>query len=61
MDGARQFLAARLRERAVERVPVTDILLAGNWRDGGTRSVAPFFSSIVRIARATSEALEVRS
>lgn len=58
MDSARQFLAARLRERAVERVPVADIL-AGNWRDSGTRSVAPFFSKIVRIAKATSES-EVR-
>ena len=55
MDGARQFLAARLRDRAVERVPVAEIFLAGNWRDSGTRSVAPFFTGLVGIARPNSD------
>jgi hypothetical protein len=58
VDNARLFLAARMRERAIERVPIKD-LLAGNWRGSGSTSVAPFFSGFVKIARTHSES-EVR-
>lgn len=60
MDNARQFLSARMRERAVERVPVAAVLLAGNWRDRACTPVAPFFSGVVKLSKAVSDASEVR-
>lgn len=61
MDNARQYLSARMRERAIERVPVSDIIIEANWRDIRTSHVAPSFSSFAINPRTAPSKPEART